>query len=71
MTDPNGRRTAVPSGGGSYPRESRSSSSEDTSNDYIETIEYAPNYTGESNDVWCEKCQEFAPRHSHIRKRVR
>ena len=71
VTDPNGRRTAVPSGGGSYPRESRSSSSEDTSNDYIETIEYAPNYTGESNDVWCEKCQEFAPRHSHIRKRVR
>lgn len=50
---------------------SRSSSSSSTrTNDYIETIEYAPNYTGESNDEWCEKCQKIAPRHSHIKKRV-
>lgn len=68
VTDPNGRRTAIPSGGGSR---SNNSPREDRSNDYIETIEYAPNYTGESNDVWCDKCQEYAPRHSHIKKRIR
>ena len=37
--------------------------------DGVEIIEYAPNYTGESNDVWCERCQEVKPRHSHIWKR--
>lgn len=69
VTDPNGRRTGHPSGGG-VSRSSSISSQRDRSNDYIETIEYAPNYTGESNDEWCEKCQKISPRHSHIRKRV-
>lgn len=70
VTDPNGRSTAHPSGGSNSGR-SGGSSSRDNSNDYVETVEYAPNYTGEPNDVWCEKCQKYSPRHSHIRNRVR
>lgn len=58
------------SNSGSSNSRSRSSSGSSSSNDYIETIEYAPNYTGKDNSVWCEKCQKVAPRHSHIRKRV-
>ncbi len=49
---------------------SRSKSSSSRSNDYVETIEYAPNYTGGNNSQWCEKCQKYAPAHSHIRKRA-
>ncbi len=52
-------------------RSSKKSSSSSRSNDYVETIQYAPNYTGVSNDTWCEKCQKYGPAHSHIRKRVR
>ena len=37
---------------------------------YLETIEYAPNYTGQPNDKWCDKCQRMAPAHSHIKKRI-
>ena len=48
---------------------SSSSSSSRSSNDYIEVIEYAPDYTGNSPDVWCEKCQKWGPRHSHVKKR--
>ena len=52
-------------------RHERSSSySGGSDNRYIETIEYAPNYTGESNDEWCEKCHKYAPAHSHIKKRI-
>ncbi len=46
------------------------SKSRDRSNDYVETIQYAPNYTGGDNTQWCEKCHKYAPAHSHIRKRV-
>lgn len=48
----------------------KSSRSRNKSNDYVETIEYAPNYTGLGDNVWCEKCQSWGSRHSHIRKRV-
>lgn len=41
-------------------------------NNYMETVEYAPNYTGlEDSHYWCEKCKKFGRRHSHIRKPVR
>lgn len=69
VTSPNGRTTAHPSGGGSG--SSSGSSARSDNNDYIETIEYAPNYTGDDNSVWCDKCQEVLPRHAHIKKRVR
>lgn len=39
-------------------------------NRYMEVIEYAPNYTGEADNPWCAKCQKYAPRHSHIKKRI-
>lgn len=55
-------------GGSSYSRDRSSSSSGD---DYIEVIEYAPDYTGNSPDVWCAKCQKWMSRHSHIKKRIR
>ena len=71
VTDPNGRSTGHPSGGGGHSGSSRSSSTANHSDEYIETIEYAPNYTGEPDNPWCDKCHEYAPRHSHIRKRVR
>lgn len=49
---------------------SSSSNKNNKNNDYIEVIEYAPQYTGNSDYVWCEKCHEIAPRHAHIRKRL-
>lgn len=55
--------------GGSGYSGARSSSS--SGNDYIEVIEFAPEYTGNSPDVWCAKCQKWMSRHSHIKKRVR
>ena len=42
----------------------------DKSLDYIEVIEWAPNYTGKYVKEWCEKCKEVLPLHSHIKKRV-
>lgn len=68
--DQNGRMFTGGGGSSSGGSSSRRSSSSNSSNDYIETIEYAPNYTG-SDNVWSDKCQKVAPRHSHIRKRVR
>lgn len=56
-------------GGSGYSRDRSSSSS--SGNDYIEVIEYAPDFTGNSPDVWCAKCQKWMSRHSHIKKRVR
>lgn len=70
VTDPNGRRTGHPSGGGFNSESSSSSSKRDNKNDYVEIIQYAPNYTGEPNDAWCGKCQSYSPRHVHIKKRV-
>ena len=65
--------------GGSYDGSSSSSSSSSsysgsssTTNNqknYIDVIEYAPNYTGEDNSVWCPTCGKIAPRHVHIKKR--
>ena len=57
---------------GSSSSSSSSSSSKSSSNDdyYIEEIVYAPNYTG-SDEVWCDKCKKYGPRHSHVKKRVR
>lgn len=37
--------------------------------DYVEVKEYAPNYTGKPDIVWCEKCHSYDSRHVHIRKR--
>lgn len=55
--------------GDSSDRRNRSSSSSE--DDYIEVIEYAPEYTGNAPDVWCEKCQKWTSRHVHIKKRLR
>ena len=52
-----------------YERQSKKYSSE-RERQYIETIEYEPNYTGKPNDQWCEKCQKFAPAHYHAKKRI-
>lgn len=48
---------------------SGSSSGRSRSNDYIETIEYAPNYTGKDNSEYCPVCGKVAPKHVHIKKR--
>ena len=56
-------------GGSSYSRDRSSSSSSGV--DYIETIEYAPDFTGNSPDVWCAKCQKWMSRHAHIKKPIR
>lgn len=55
-------------GGSSYSRDRSSSSS--SGDDYIEVIEYAPEYTNAPN-VWCAKCQKWMSRHAHIKKRIR
>ena len=67
VTTPYG--TSVYPSGGSSSSSSHSSSSS-SSNDYIEKIVYAPQYTGDAADVWCDKCQKWGPRHSHIKERV-
>lgn len=59
-------------GGGNSESEERSESStpsRDSGKDYIDVIEYAPNYTGEDNSCYCPICDEIAPRHTHIKKR--
>ena len=58
-------------GGSSYNSERDRSYSSSSENDYIEVIEYAPDYTGNAPDVWCNKCQKWMSRHAHIKKRVR
>lgn len=68
VTTPYGTQV-YPNGGSSS--SSSSSHSHSSSDDYIEEIVYAPQYTGEAADVWCEKCKKWGPRHSHIKKRVR
>lgn len=59
-----------PNGGNSSSSTSSPSKSSSSENDYIEEIVYAPDYTGDSAPVWCEKCKKYGPRHSHIKKRV-
>lgn len=51
---------------------SSSSRSSRSSNErvYVDQIEYAPCYSGDCPNVYCEKCKSFSPRHSHIKKRV-
>lgn len=56
---------------GSNSSERSSNNYNSSSDDYIETIEYAPDYTGNAPDVWCDKCRKYMPRHSHIKKRIR
>lgn len=41
----------------------------DSNNDYIEVIEYAPNYTGQDNSEYCNKCKKIMSKHVHIKKR--
>ena len=52
--------------GGSSKRSS--SSSNNRKKDYIEVIEYSPNYTGQDNSEWCDICKKIAPAHKHIKK---
>lgn len=52
-------------------RRSSSSSSSGGGVQYIESIEYAPEFTGHTTNVWCERCKKYMPRHSHIKKPVR
>ena len=70
VTDPNGRTVGVPSGSGGNYHESYRHDYEDDDNKYVEEIVPAPNYTGEPDDEWCDKCHKYMYRHSHIRKRV-
>lgn len=70
-----GTIVSTPYGTKVYPNEGSSSSSSSSrsssnSNDYIEKIVYAPQYTGDAAEVWCEKCKKWGPRHSHIKERV-
>lgn len=61
---------AAMSRGSSSSSNSRNSSSRSNASDnYIEVIEYAPDYTGNGTKVWCEKCKCYDYRHSHIKKR--
>lgn len=71
VTSPYGT-SVYPNGGSSNGsgNSNKSTSTTSSDNDYIEKIVYAPDYTGDSPDVWCEKCQKWGPRHSHIRERV-
>lgn len=59
-----------PNGGSGSSSSSSSSKSSSDENKYIEEIVYAPDYTGNSTQVWCDKCNKYGPRHSHIKKRV-
>jgi len=70
ISTPNNGTIVVPNGGSSGGSSSSSKNQSSSENDYIEVIEYAPDYTGKSPDVWCEKCQKFGPRHVHIKKKV-
>lgn len=61
----------VGGGGSSYGDSSDSSSSSNRSGsgyDYMDVIEYAPNYTG-NNNQYCRQCDKWGPAHVHIRKR--
>lgn len=60
--------------GSSSSGSSRSSSSGSRSRSkqpqYMEVIEYAPEFTGKAANVWCAKCGKYMPRHAHIKKRI-
>ena len=66
---PNGV-SVYPAAGSSTSISESSSSSSSSSDDYIEEIVYAPDYTGEKTQVWCEKCKAYRYPHTHVRKRV-
>ncbi len=61
-----GSKGGYSSSSGSKSKSSSSSSS--NVKNYIETIEYAPNYTGKDNSEWCDICKKVAPAHKHIKK---
>ncbi len=69
--DMNGNVVTSGGSGGGYDSSGNSSKSSSNSNskDYIETIEYSPNYTGKDNSEWCDICKKVAPAHKHIKKR--
>lgn len=67
VSSPNGTVTPYAKGGGTG--SSSSSTSRDRSNDYIDKIVYAPNYTGKSESVWCDKCNAYKSPHVHIKQR--
>ena len=48
-----------------------SSSSKSGGVQYIESIEYAPEFTGQTTNVWCERCKKYMPRHAHVKRPVR
>lgn len=58
------------SGSGSSSGSSRHSSGSRSSRskDYVDVIEYAPDYTGDNNR-YCKQCDRIGPAHVHIRKR--
>ncbi len=68
--DMNGNVVTTGGGGGYSSSSSSSSKSSSSSNvkNYIETIEYAPNYTGKDNSEWCDVCKKVSPAHKHIKK---
>ena len=69
--DMNGNVVTTGGSGGNSGSSSKrkSSSSSNQNNDYLETIEYSPNYTGKDNSEWCDICKKVAPAHKHIKKR--
>lgn len=71
VTSINGSR-AYPSKRGISRDESRNNQVENKNNEYIDFIDYnVPNYTGNDNSEWCERCRDYKPRHLHIKKRIR
>ena len=47
---------------------SYSSSTKSSSRDYIWVKEYAPDYTGDAEKVWCDKCNKRDYPHVHVKK---
>lgn len=60
----------IPNGGSGSSSSNSSRSSKSSEHSYIEKKVYATDYTGNSPDVWCEKCKRWGSRHSHIKERV-
>lgn len=58
------------SSGSSRSSSSSGSRSRSTQPQYMEVIEYAPEFTGKAANVWCAKCGKYMPRHAHVKKRI-
>lgn len=71
VTDINGNR-AYPTKGSISNGESRNGQTEYKNNEYFDYIDYnVPNYTGDDDSEWCERCREYKPRHRHVKKRIK